>query len=142
MGQTGKRKKLREYFPEDYEEEKETISELKLKEEEDKPPFFKGDDPRDSNFSIETEQDGNKIYVEDPKYIPESLRDEDFEIKPEFFIKELYDGNRVYLNKLTPGDSNIVRIKPKNGKHFTYEEQVEILIEFYRKYDPKKPKKK
>ena len=108
-----KEKKLREYFPEDYEEE-ETGLELQLKEDE-------------------------KVNIEDRTYAPLSPREETFE-KPTFFIKELYDGNKVYLTELVEGDSNIVRIKPKNGKHFSFEEQVNILVEIYRKYDPKKTK--
>ena len=137
-----KEKKLREYFPEDFEEE-ETGLELKLKEEDevniedrtyapdsppgspiDKPPFLKGDDP---------------INIEDRTYAPGSPRDPT-EKKTIFFIKELSDGNKVYLNELEPGDSDIVRIKPNNGKNFTYEEQIDILVEFYRKYEPKKTK--
>ena len=31
-------------------------------------------------------------------------------------------------------------IKPENGTFFTFEEQIDILINFYKKYDPKKTK--
>ena len=143
-----KEKKLREYFPEDY-EDKETDLELKLKEEdvkeedvkEDKtlaPGFPPGE--KQDLFLIEKLPDGNNVYVEDPTYSPESPREENFKKEPLFFIKELSDGNKVYLNKLKSGDTDIVRIKPLNGKHFTYGEQVNILIDFYRRYDPDKTK--
>ena len=118
--QEKKEKKLREYFPEDYEEKEE--------EKEEKEELF----------LVEEQPDGNNVYVEGPTYSPESPRYEDFPLKPYFFIKELPDGNRVYLNELVPGESNIVRIKPKNGEYFTHREQIDILIEFYRKYDSKK----
>ena len=106
-----KEKKLREYFPEDY-EEKETKLDLKLKEDDE----------------------------EDPTYAPGSPVQSPQSKKGLFLIDTQSDGNKVYLNELEPGDSNIVRIKPKDGKNYTYQEQIDILFEFYRKYDSDKTK--
>ena len=72
------------------------------------------------------------------EYFPEDYEEEQVEKDKFLLIQE--DGTEVYVESLSPESPRTFLIEPENGKHFTFEEQVDILIKFYGIYDPTKTK--
>ena len=94
--QEKKEKKLKEYFPEDYEDEENDLK-LKLKEDDQVDrvnptyaPGSPGTTPREKKdlFLVETQPDGNNVYVEEPTYSVDSPRDEGFEKRLYFLLRK------------------------------------------------------
>jgi len=71
------------------------------------------------------------------EYFPEDYEEEQ-EVEKDKFLLQKEDGTEVYVESLSPGSPRTFLIEPENGKHFTFEEQVEILIRFYGVHDPTK----
>ena len=74
------------------------------------------------------------------EFFPEDYEDEEEEEKKkDVFLLQTEDDKEVYVETLSPGSPPVIsKIQPKNGKHFTFEEQVDILTSFYTRFDPEK----
>jgi hypothetical protein len=70
-------------------------------------------------------------------YFPEDY-EEELEVEKDKFLLRQEDGTEVYVESLSPESPRTFLIEPENGKHFTFEEQVDILIKFYGVYEPTK----
>ena len=70
-------------------------------------------------------------------YFPEDYEEEQ-EVEKDKFLLRQEDGTEVYVESLSPESPRTFLIEPENGEHFTFEEQVKILIKFYGIHDPTK----